>query len=128
MHGGDVGIGEAAIALGVSQDTLRRWDRNGMLATTRDGAGRRRVAVSEIERLLKHDRPAPSISPGANRFAGVVRRVERGRVMAQVELDAGPFAMSAVLPDGAVAAQRLAPGVPVTAIVHATDVSIERGG
>jgi excisionase family DNA binding protein len=128
MHEQDLGIAEAAIALGVSQDTLRRWERNGKLATRRDSAGHRRIAASEIQRLHRHTRSMPSITAGANQLVGVVRRVERGRVMAQVDLDAGPFAITAVLPDNVVVAQRLAPGVPVTAIVNVAEVSIERSG
>ena len=88
----DLTLGEAARALGVSVDTLRRWDRSGKLRTVRDARNRRRVPGSEVDRL----RPSPAReAPGdgfsaRNRFPGVVRSVEVDGVMALVEIEAGP--------------------------------------
>ncbi len=86
-------LGDAAAALGVSVDTLRRWARAGKLATTRDQANRRRVAQAEIERLAQRP-PARAqrrrASAPATAFPGVVRSVEVDGVMALVEIEAGP--------------------------------------
>jgi len=126
----DLSIGEAARALGVSADTLRRWDRAGELHTTRDTQNRRRVPVSEVERLSARPRRAPvgdSLS-ARNRFAGVVTSVEVDGVMALVELEAGPFRVVAAITRDAVEELGLAPGVKATAAVKATSVMIERGG
>ena len=125
----DLSLGEAAKAIGVSADTLRRWDRNGKLRTTRDGANRRRVPRAEVERLS--DRPrrhdAGSALSARNRFPGVVRSVEVDGVMALVEIEAGPHLITAAVTRDSVEALGLAPGVPATAAVKATSVMVERG-
>ncbi|MBA2764024.1 MAG: helix-turn-helix transcriptional regulator [Thermoleophilaceae bacterium] len=126
----ELSIGEAARALGVSADTLRRWDRAGELRTTRDTQNRRRVPVSEVERLSARPRRSPvgdSLS-ARNRFAGVVTSVEVDGVMALVELEAGPFRVVAAITRDAVEELGLAPGVKATAAVKATSVMIERDG
>ena len=71
-------LSEAARAIGVSQDTLRRWDRTGKIRTRRDAANRRRVSRSEVERLSRHPsrHRAGNALSARNRFAGVVRSVE----------------------------------------------------
>ena len=126
--GSDLALGEAARALGVSADTLRRWDRAGRLRTVRDERNRRRVPAEEVARLS--DRPR---RPGAgdtlsarNRFPGRVRSVEVDGVMALVEIEAGPFRVVAAVTRDAVEELRLAPGVPATAAVKATSVMVER--
>jgi molybdopterin-binding protein len=122
-------LGEAARAIGVSPDTLRRWERAGKLHTTRDEANRRRVPLREIERLS--GRPARHRAGDAlsvrNRFPGVVRSVEVDGVMALVEIEAGPHRVTSVVTRDAVEELGLAPGVPATAAVKATSVMIERG-
>jgi molybdopterin-binding protein len=123
-------LGDAARALGVSVDTLRRWERAGKLATVRDSANRRRVQPEEIERLAgrpRRHRAGDALS-ARNRFAGVVRSVEVDGVMALVEIEAGPFLVTAAVTRDAVIELGLAPGVPATAAVKATSVMIERGG
>jgi molybdopterin-binding protein len=122
-------LGQAAKAIGVSADTLRRWERAGRLKTVRDSANRRRVPPSEVERLS--ERPARS-RPGdrlsaRNRFPGVVRSVEVDGVMALVEIEAGPHRVIAAITRDSVEDLGLAPGVPATAAVKATSVMIERG-
>jgi molybdopterin-binding protein len=125
----DVSLGEAAKRLGVSLDTLRRWDASGKLATTRDASNRRRVPVSEIERLggaaERHTTGAPA-SP-RNRFAGKVVSVEVDGVMALVEIEAGPHRITAAITRDSVEELGLAPGVDATAFVKATSVMVERG-
>ena len=129
MAESDLTIGEAARALGVSADTLRRWDRAGKLETTRDARGRRRVPVKEIERLS--DRPqrhrAGDTLSARNRFPGVVTSVEVDGVMALVEIQAGPFRVTAAVTRDAVEELGLAPGVRATAAVKATSVMLGRG-
>ena len=125
----DLRLGEAARALGVSPDTLRRWERAGKLRTRRDGANRRRIPVEEVERLAGHARrhQAGDALSARNRFAGVVRSVEVDGVMALVEIEAGPHLITAAVTRDAVEELGLAPGVPATAAVKATSVMVERG-
>ena len=122
-------LGEAARAIGVSTDTLRRWERAGKLRTTRDSANRRRVPSSEIERLTSRPKrhEAESTLSARNRFAGVVRSVEVDGVMALVEVEAGPHLVTAAVTRDAVEELGLAKGVRATATVKATSVMIERG-
>jgi molybdopterin-binding protein len=122
-------IGEAAKQLGVSTDTLRRWDRAGKLRTSRDSRNRRRVAPAEVERLRgSPERHATGDEFSArNRFAGIVRSVEADGVMALVEIEAGPHLVTAAITRDAVEELGLAPGVAATATVKATSVMVQRG-
>jgi len=115
---------EAARALGISVDTLRRWDRAGRVRSQRDAANRRLVPASEIRRLGGGD--AASLS-ARNRFSGVVRAVEVDGLLAQVEIDVTePARVVAVITREAAEALRLRPGSPATAVVKATSVMVER--
>lgn len=116
--------GEAARRLGISLDTLRRWDRAGRIKTTRDEANRRVVPASEIERL-RGGSEGRELS-ARNRLAGVVREVKVEGLLAQVELEAGPFRIVAVVTREAVEELGLQPGMPATALVKATSVLLER--
>ena len=122
-------LGDAARAIGVSADTLRRWERAGKLRTSRDSANRRRVSRREVERLTR--RPERHRAGGAlsarNRFPGVVTSVETDGVMALVEIEAGPHRITAAITRDSVEELGLAPGVPATAAVKATSVMVERG-
>jgi molybdopterin-binding protein len=121
-------IGEAAKRLGVSADTLRRWDRAGTLRTTRDARNRRLVPIEEVERLGAPTRHATGGSLSArNRFAGVVRSIEADGVMALVEIEAGPHLITAAITRDAVEELGLAPGLSATATVKATSVMVQRG-
>ncbi len=122
-------LGDAARAIGVSADTLRRWERAGKLRTRRDGANRRRVPRSEIERVAgrpQRHRAGDTLS-ARNRFHGVVTSVQADGVMALVEIEAGPHRITAAITRDAVEELGLAPGVPATAAVKATSVMVERG-
>jgi molybdopterin-binding protein len=124
----DLSLGDAARALGVSVDTLRRWDRAGRLKTTRDASNRRRVPTSEVERLKgspSRHRTGDSFS-ARNRFPGSVVSVESDGVMALVEIEAGPHRITAAITRDAVEELGLAEGVPATATVKATSVMVER--
>ncbi len=126
----DVPIGEAAKAIGVSQDTLRRWDRMGKLKTRRDDRGRRLVSSKDVERLAGRPRrhSTGAALSARNRFEGTVRSVEQDGVMALVELEAGPFLVTAAITRDSIDELGLAPGVKATATVKATSVMIERAG
>jgi molybdopterin-binding protein len=120
--------GEAARALGISVDTLRRWDKGGQIRTTRDSANRRRVPVREVERLSGR---APKLRTGTrlsarNRLAGVVKSVESDVVMALVEIEAGPYLLAAAITRDAVEELALAPGIRVVATIKATSVMVSR--
>ena len=121
-------LGEAAKALDVSVDTLRRWDRAGKLRTYRDERNRRRVSKSEIVRLSAKPARHKTGAAGSarNRLAGTIRSVEVDGVMALVELQAGPFLLTAAITRDSVLELGLAPGVAATATVKATSVMIER--
>jgi len=121
-------LGEAAQAIGVSLDTLRRWDRAGKLRTERDERNHRVVPVDEVRRLSGRQ---PRHETGAqlsarNRLKGVVRSVEVDGVMALVELEAGPFLITAAVTRDSVEELGLMEGMGATATVKATSVMIER--
>lgn len=122
-------LGEAARAIGVSVDTLRRWDRAGKLETVRDERNQRRVPRREVERLTSRpERHAVGDGLSArNRFPGVVVSVEVDGVMALVEVEAGPHHITAAITRDAVRELGLVEGARATATVKATSVMIERG-
>jgi molybdopterin-binding protein len=124
----DLSLGEAAKQLGVSVDTLRRWDRAGKLETTRDANDRRRVPVAEVDRLRsapERHRTGDTFS-ARNRFAGVVTSVEADGVMALVEIQAGPHRITAAITRDAVEELGLVEGVEAVATVKATSVMVAR--
>lgn len=115
---------EAARLLGISLDTLRRWDRQGRIRTERDSANRRLVPVSEIERLRGEE---PHGLSARNRFRGVVRDVRVEGLLAQVELDVvAPARVVAVITREAAEELGLKRGMSATALVKATSVMVER--
>lgn len=125
----DLSLGEAARAIGVSVDTLRRWDRAGRLETTRDERNRRLVPRREVERLTRRP-PRHSVGDGLsarNRFPGTVVSVEVDGVMALVEIEAGPHRITAAITRDAVEELGLVEGARATATVKATSVMLERG-
>jgi molybdopterin-binding protein len=114
---------EAARALGISVDTLRRWDREGRIRTERDGANRRLVPATEVARL-RGDQPHELSA--RNRFRGVVRDVRTDGLLAQVEIDVTePARVVAIITRDAVEALGLRPGMSATGIVKATSVMVE---
>lgn len=122
-----ISIGEASKALGVSVDTVRRWERAGRLQTQRDYRNRRVIRVSEIERLGGHMpiRVGDGFS-ARNRFEGEVESVEVTGVIAQVVIKAGPHRVVSVVTRDAVDELGLAPGIPAVATVKATSVMVGR--
>jgi molybdopterin-binding protein len=115
---------EAAQALGISLDTLRRWDRDGRIHTRRDTANRRVVPAREVARLRGDD---VSHMSARNRLHGTVRSVEVDGLLAQVEiLVTEPTRIVAIVTRDAVEELGLEPGSPATAIVKSTSVMVER--
>jgi molybdopterin-binding protein len=127
-------ISEVAALVGVSDDTVRRWAESGRLATTRDRAGRLAIDGRELARFAtalaaSGDRPpgdAPVVGESArNRFPGIVTRVVRDGVMAQVEIQAGPHRVVSLLSREAADDLALEPGVLAVAAIKATNVVVE---
>jgi len=123
-----VRIGEAAELLGVSVDTLRRWEAAGRLRVRRSPGGQRLVSLKDVRKLQakrqKPDRPIVAQS-ARNRFAGVVTKVEKDRVAAMVEVQAGPHRLVSLMTAEAATELALAPGVKVVCVVKATNVIVE---
>jgi molybdopterin-binding protein len=122
-------LGEAAKMLGVSPDTLRRWDRAGKLRTKRDERNRRLVSLKEVRRLgasPERHRTGDELSV-RNRFPGIVRSVEVDGVIGIVEIEAGPFLVSAAITRDAIEELGLVEGDEATAMVKATSVMVIRG-
>jgi molybdopterin-binding protein len=115
---------EAAAALGISLDTLRRWDKTGRLKVERDRSNRRVVTKAEIDRV-RGDGEGAHIS-ARNRFHGVVTDVQVEGLMAQVEIVVSdPVRLVAVVTRDAVEALGLENGMPATAIVKSTNVILQ---
>ena len=116
---------EAARALGISVDTLRRWDRAGKLRVERDSANRRVVSAAEVERLRG---PAGDETLSArNRFRGVVRSVEVDGLIARVEIDVTePARVVAIVTRESVEELGLRAGMSAAGVVKSTSVMVER--
>ena len=124
-------VAEAAELLGVSDDTLRRWIDSGRLASAREG-GRTTVPGAELARLAEslldepdRDRTRASAVSARNRLAGIVTRVKRDAVMAQVELVCGPYRMVSLMSTDAADELGLEAGVRALASVKSTNVVVE---
>lgn len=116
--------------LGISADTVRRMIDRGELRARRTPGGQRQVAAADVAALLASRSPrdanaSSSESSARNRLAGVVTRVVKDRVAAQVEVQAGPYRLVSLLTREAVDELQLAPGVRVIAAVKSTNVVIE---
>lgn len=123
-------MSEAAALLGVSTDTVRRWADAGRLATTTLPSGRAGVdgtVLAELARSLADDgEPGAAVKQSArNRFRGIVTKVTRDTVMAQVELQAGPFRVVSLMSREAADDLGLEPGVLAVAAVKSTNVVVE---
>ncbi|MBI3648738.1 MAG: helix-turn-helix transcriptional regulator [Actinobacteria bacterium] len=121
-------IGEAAAVLGVRVETLRRWEREGKLRTTRTSGGQRLVPAAEVARLLAERRaakPAPVHTSRRNAFPGVVTKVTKDKVSAVVEIQAGPHRVVSLITREAADELGLKPGMEAVATVKATSVMVE---
>jgi molybdopterin-binding protein len=123
-------IGQAAELLGVSVDTVRRWADAGRIPTRRSRGGQRVIDGADLARFATSAAPAPeeetfAAQSARNRFAGIVTRVVKDRVAAQVELQAGPHRVVSLMTREAADELGLAPGMLAVAAVKATNVVVE---
>ena len=126
-------IRQAAHLLGVSTDTLRRWADNGRIETTTDSAGRTAIEGAALARLAQdlaeaandNQRMVVAAESMRNRFPGLITRVVRDTVMAQVEIQAGPHRFVSLLSREAADELGLEPGMLAITAVKATSVSVE---
>jgi molybdopterin-binding protein len=124
----DLSMGEAAKALGISIDTLRRWDHAGKLQVTRDERNRRRIPVTEVHRLLLESElhQAGDDLAAHIRVRGVVRSIRSHGIKTLVQLQAGPFEITAIVTRDALRRQELVEGAEAVVTIRATAVLIER--
>jgi molybdopterin-binding protein len=124
-------IGEAADLLGVSADTMRRWVDGGRLAAARDDHGHRAVAGADLAAFARSLADEPDAgaqrSSARNRLPGIVTAIVRDRVMAQVDIQAGPFRVVSLMSREAVDELGLEVGSRATAVIKSTTVVVERG-
>ena len=123
-------IGQAAELLGVSVETLRRWETDGRLTTTRSAGGQRLVQVMDVSRLMAERRraaPEPAIvaQSARNRFAGIVTSIKRDDIVAQVEVLAGPHRIVSLMTAEAIDEINLKVGDRAVCVVKATQVIVE---
>ncbi|MGH2784076.1 MAG: TOBE domain-containing protein [Actinomycetota bacterium] len=131
MTAKELRIGEAAEALGVQVETVRRWERQGLIKTRRTKGGQRTVPSSEIKRVRATRRPSRARVVGQsvrNRFPGIVTDVKVDGVAATVEIQAGPHRVLALTTREAVEELGLEPGMKAVAAVKATNVFVEVTG
>ena len=123
-------VGQAAEMLGVSIETLRRWETEGRLRMERSDGGQRLIEIDEVARLLEERRKASTDRPivaqsARNRFPGIVSRVERDGVAAVVEVIAGPHRMVSLMTAEAVDELDLKVGDEAVCVVKSTNVIVE---
>jgi molybdopterin-binding protein len=123
-------VGQAAEMLGVSVDTIRRWEQAGQLETVRSPGGQRLIRIADIRRLLAERRKAgadrPIVAQSArNRFAGIVVRIEKDRVAGVVEVLAGPHRVVSLMTAEAIDELGLRIGDEAVCVVKATNVIVE---
>lgn len=124
-------IRDAAELLGVSDDTVRRWIDDGHLSTTNDDSGRKVVDGARLAEFVRSNAgrvPQDPLGVGSsarNRFAGLVTKVTTDKVMAQVEMQCGPFTVVSLMSTDAVRELSLEPGSVAVAVVKATTVIVE---
>ncbi len=126
-------IREAARYLGVSEDTVRRWVDNGTLQASTDASGRKVVDGYEVARAARRHAAPPgpptgTVSSARNRFVGLVTDLKVDGVMAQVELQCGPFRVVSLMSSEAVRDLALEPGSVAVAVVKSTNVIVETSG
>ena len=121
-------IGEAARLLGVRVETVRRWERDGKVRTSRTTGGQREVPAEEVARLLAERRatqPAPAHTSRRNAFPGVIIKVTKDKVSATVEIQAGPYRVVSLITREAADELSLKAGMEAVATVKATSVMVE---
>jgi molybdopterin-binding protein len=122
---------EVGQLLGVSDDTVRRWAERGRFATAYDDGGHRVVEGPELARFAQElaatsdAASSPAATSARNRIVGLVTRVVRDTVMAQVEMQAGPYRLVSLMSREAADELGLEPGVLAAAVVKSTNVVVE---
>ena len=123
-------IGQAAELLSVSVETIRRWETDGRLATTRTSGGQRLVLIADVSRLMAERRrtatdPTIVAQSARNRFAGIITSIRRDDIVAQVEVMAGPHRLVSLMTAEAVDEMDLKVGDRAVCVVKATQVIVE---
>jgi molybdopterin-binding protein len=126
-------IKDAAVLLGVSDDTVRRWIDGGTLTSFKDESGRKVIAGDALAEFAREHAVAPPdplgvASSARNRFVGLVTKVTADRVMAEVQMQCGPFTVVSLMSSESAAELGLEPGVVAVAVIKATTVVIETPG
>ena len=127
-------ISEVAALLGVSDDTVRRWAEQGRLRATTDESGRKAVDGAEVARFVRDQRDEPGDDDLAwqvsarNRLEGIVTDVQRDGLVAQVEIQAGPFRLVSLMSREAADALELEQAALAAAVVKSTVVVVEATG
>jgi len=123
-------VGQAAEMLGVTVETVRRWEAEGRLKVDRSTGGQRLVSLAEVTRLLAERRKAGSeratvAGSARNRFPGIVTRIEKDRIAAVVEILAGPHRIVSLMTAEAVDEMGLKVGDEAVGVVKATNVIVD---
>lgn len=127
-------IRQAAELLGVSDDTVRRWIKQGSLPVIHDESGRKAIASDALAEFARKNAPTPTPDPlgvgssARNRFVGLVTEVTSDKVMTQVEMQCGPFTVVSLMSTDAAQELKLQPGSVAVAVVKATTVIVETAG
>ncbi len=126
-------IRDAAVFLGVSDDTVRRWIESGSLSVTSDESGRKVIDGYELAQFARRQastapNPLGVASSARNRFVGLVTDIKLDTVMAQVELQCGPFRVVSLMSSEAVRDLELELGSVAVAVVKSTTVIVETPG
>ncbi|GAA4126740.1 TOBE domain-containing protein [Nocardioides fonticola] len=117
-------IGEVASALGVSVDTLRRWETDGRVSFERRG-NQRVLPAEDLAALKASIIRGDKLSSARNRLTGIVTSVEKDRIMAKVEIACGDYRIVSLMSTEAAEELGLEPGKPATAVVKSTNVVVE---
>ena len=118
-------IGTAAAILGVSVDTLRRWEEAGRVAFERSAGGQRTVAAATLRELVR-ERHQPTGMSARNQLDGIVVAVQKEGLVAQIELACGPYRVVSLITREAADELDLKPGDSATAVVKSTSVEVRR--